>query len=103
MEEEQTQAETTPEPEQEVTQGVKTHPSPRASTSGTQQIVSTAPVNIFLSQEARDIQFEISQEVLDELTQERENEIFSLVTWESAPFTNEEGNLSPPLPDLITK
>ena len=103
MEEEPAQAETAPEPEQEGSQEVKPPSSPKASTSGMQQHVSTAPVNLLLTQEARDIQFEISQEILDELTQERENEIFSLVTWESAEFTNEEGDLSPPLPDLITK
>ena len=41
-------------------------PPPIPSTSGTQQHIS-APVNMLLTKEDRDMQFEISQEVLDEL------------------------------------
>ena len=61
-----------PEPEQQVNQEVNPPSSPRPLTSGTQLWVSAAPVNVLLTQEARDMQFEISQEVLDELTRERE-------------------------------
>ena len=63
----------------------------------------SAPTNALLSQEARDIQFEISKEVLEELTQERENEFFSLVAWESASFNDEDFNLPSPLPNLSTE
>ena len=65
-----------------------------------QQYIPTAPVSVFLSQEARDLEFEISHEVLHELTQERENEIFSLVTWDTGSYTNEEEIQTPTLPEL---
>ena len=71
-----------------------------ATTSGVQQYMATAPVSVFLSQEARDLEFEISHEVLHELTQERENEIFSLVTWDTGSCTNEEEIQTPTLPEL---
>ena len=77
-------------------------PPPIPSTSGTQQHIS-APVNMLLSKENRDMQFEISQEVLDELNDDREHELFSLVAWESAGFDEEDCDLSSPIPDIITE
>ena len=76
--------------------------SPIPSTSGTQHHIS-APVSMLLTKEDRDMQFEISQEVLDELNQERENELFSLVAWESAALDEEDCDLSSPIPDIITE
>ena len=58
---------------------------------------------MLLTKEDRDMQFEISQEVLDELNDEREHELFSLVAWESAAFDEEDYDLSSPIPDIITE
>ena len=58
---------------------------------------------MLLSKEERDIQFEISQEVLDELNDDREHELFSLVAWESAGLDEEDCDLSSPIPDMITE
>ena len=100
MEVQQIQGGAAPDREQGTSQDGKGPHSPKASTPGTQPFMATAPVSVFLSQEARDLEFEISQEVLDELTQERENEIFSLVTWDTGSCTNEEEIQTPTLPEL---
>ena len=93
---------TSPDSESKGNTGTDPSVPPIPSTSGTQHHIS-APVSMLLTKEDRDMQFEISQEVLDELNQEREHELFSLVAWESAAFDEEDCDLSSPIPDIITE